>query len=132
MVGKRAFNLKADPPDSIRTDLLETFPYRGETQQIRYETNEFSAVCPFSGLPDMGRIIIDYIPSGSCIELKSLKLYLVSFRSVGIFQEHATNRIFQDIWTLLEPAWLKIRTVYATRGGIDATCTVEKGAPPRD
>ncbi len=119
------FKLSWKGEDEIRTDILETFPYSGERQIIKYETNEFSAVCPFSGLPDIAEVIIEYIPSDRCIELKSLKLYFVSFRNVGIYQEHATNRIYTDLLNLLKPEFLKVTTIYNTRGGIDSTCTIE-------
>lgn len=119
--------LKFEPESAIRPKLLETIAYSGEKQLIRYETAEFSAVCPFSGLPDYGSLIIEYIPTKKIIELKSLKYYIVSYRSVGIYQEKATNRIFQDLFTLLKPKYLKITTRYNTRGGIDSTCTIEKG-----
>ena len=112
---------------AIRTEILDTFPYGGTRQTIEYSTREFSAVCPFSGLPDLGSVTIQYIPSQKCIELKSLKLYFFSFRNVGIYQEHATDRIFSDLWNLVRPTWMQIETVYATRGGIDAKCTIERG-----
>jgi len=118
---------KFDSPDHLRADFLERFPYQGEKQYITYETAEFSAVCPFSGLPDIAKVIIEYIPKKYCLELKSLKYYLVSFRNVGIYQEAATDRLFKDIYPLLKPAYLKITTIYNTRGGIDATCVIEKG-----
>lgn len=119
--------LRFEKPDKIRTDWLETFPYQGAKQLITYTSKEFSAVCPFSGLPDIATVIIDYIPNKFCLELKSLKYYFVSFRNVGIYQEEATNRIFQDINKILKSKYLKITTIYNTRGGIDATCVVEKG-----
>ena len=110
---------------AIRVDLLETFPYKGNPQKINYITKEFSAVCPFSGLPDVAELHIDYQPNNHIVELKSLKYYLTSFRNVGIYQEHVTNRIFDDLKKLLKPNALKITTIYNTRGGIDATCSVE-------
>ena len=110
---------------AIRVDLLETFPYQGNPQKINYATNEFSAVCPFSGLPDVAQLRIDYQPNKKIVELKSLKYYLTSYRNVGIYQEHVTNRLFDDLKQLLDPINLKITTVYNTRGGIDATCVVE-------
>lgn len=111
----------------IRSDFLETFDFADrERQVITYKTDEFSAVCPFSGLPDLGTVIVQYIPDKKCVELKSLKYYYISFRPVGIFQEAATDRIFRDLWGVLEPRWLKVTTMYKTRGGIDATCEVEK------
>jgi 7-cyano-7-deazaguanine reductase len=113
--------------NSIQPELLEAFTYSGEKQFITYETKEFSAVCPFSGLPDYGQLIIDYIPKKHCIELKSLKYYLTSYRPVGIYQETVTNRIFQDLFNAVKPQYLKITTIYNTRGGINATCSIEKG-----
>jgi 7-cyano-7-deazaguanine reductase len=122
--------LEFSGPEEIRTDILETFPYHGRPQCIVYESREFSAVCPFSGLPDIATVRILYAPADKCIELKSLKLYLISYRRVGIFQEHATDRLFKDIWNLLSPVWLRLETIYATRGGIDAACAMEDGVRP--
>ena len=113
--------------EKIRTDFLETIPYRGERQYVTYETAEFTAVCPFSGLPDIGKIKVEYIPEIKCLELKSFKYYLVSFRNVGIYQEEATNRIFLDLYKVVDPLYLKVSSFYNTRGGIDATCYLEKG-----
>ena len=109
----------------IRADLLETFKYEGHPQQINYTTEEFSAVCPFSGLPDYGKLIVEYMPGDCIVELKSLKYYITSFRNVGIYQEHVTNRIFDDLKQLLQPEKLKITTIYNTRGGIDTICSIE-------
>ena len=119
--------LKFDKPAKIRTDILDTFPYKGEKQFIEYSTKEFSAVCPFSGLPDIATLTVEYIPNKLCLELKSFKLYLVSFRNIGIYQEDATNRIFKDLHKKLKPKYLKLTTIYNTRGGIDSKCFVEKG-----
>ena len=116
-----------DPESAIRTDFLETFPYPGARQLIVYETPEFSCVCPFSGLPDFGQFWMEYIPDKQCIELKSLKYYLISYRNVGIYQEAATDRLFKDLYEILRPHYLKVVTTYNTRGGINATCTLEKG-----
>ena len=110
--------------ERIATHLLETFPYEGPRQRIVYETAEFSAVCPYSGLPDYARLSVEYIPGDTVVELKSLKYYIVSFRNVGIFQENATKRLYNDLWALLQPHFLCVTTVYNTRGGIDATCTI--------
>ncbi|MAC42506.1 MAG: NADPH-dependent 7-cyano-7-deazaguanine reductase QueF, partial [Deltaproteobacteria bacterium] len=94
-------------------------------QRVCYELKEFAAVCPFSGLPDTGTVLVEYIPRQKLVELKSLKYYFISFRNVGIFQEAVSARIFKDLFKLLDPEWLQIRTIYATRGGIDTTCTVD-------
>lgn len=117
--------LPFDTDASIRCDLLDVFPYDGHPQKIEYTTAEFSAVCPFSGLPDYGRLTIVYEPMAHIVELKSLKYYIVSFRNVGMYQEHITNRLYQDLHQLLTPNYLNVTTSYNTRGGIDTTCTVE-------
>ena len=120
-------SISFEPHTKINTQILEGIPYEGEAQYIKYETDEFSAVCPFSGLPDYGVLRIEYIPSDQIVELKSLKYYIISYRNVGIYQEEATNRLFQDIYKFLKPSYMKLTTIYNTRGGIDATCTIEKG-----
>jgi len=112
-------------PEAIDVAVLETFPSAGPAQEIVTETREFSAVCPYSGLPDFALLRITYTPSDRCIELKSLKYYVTSYRNVGIFQEHATARIAEDLFKVLEPQRLAVTTVYNTRGGFDTTCTVE-------
>lgn len=111
-------------PEAIDVSVLETFEYTGPGQQIVTETEEFSAVCPYSGLPDYARLSISYVPGNRCIELKSLKYYIVSYRNVGIFQEHATARIAEDLFRVLEPRRLTVTTVYNVRGGFLTTCTV--------
>ena len=111
-------------PEHIDVAVLETFAYQGPEQEIVTETSEFSAVCPYSGLPDFARLTITYLPDARCVELKSLKYYVNSFRNVGIFQEHATPRIAEDLFRLLEPKRLIVKTVYNVRGGFETTCTV--------
>jgi 7-cyano-7-deazaguanine reductase len=111
-------------PEHIDVAVLESFPYDGPEQEIVTETGEFTAVCPYSGLPDFARLTITYVPNGRCVELKSLKYYVTSYRSVGIFQEHATARIAEDLFRCLAPGRLSVKTVYNTRGGFDTTCTV--------
>lgn len=116
-----------DTQDKIRMDFLEVFPYNGEKQFVEYTTNEFSVVCPFSGLPDYGTLTVRYIPRESCLELKSYKYYLVSFRTIGIYQEAVTDHIFKDLKKMLDPHYLFVETVYNTRGGIDSKCQIEQG-----
>ncbi|HEU4828016.1 MAG TPA: preQ(1) synthase [Gemmatimonadales bacterium] len=113
-------------PESIDAAALETFGYDGPDQTIVTETREFSAVCPYSGLPDYALLRVTYTPSDRCIELKSLKYYVMSYRSVGIFQEHATARIAEDLHRVLQPKRLEVTTIYNVRGGFETTCTVEK------
>jgi len=117
--------IKWDDESHVQPDYLELIPYHGEKQLITYETEELSAVCPFSGLPDYGYLRIEYVPKKHIIELKSLKYYLISFRNVGIYQEMLTSRIFSDLKKVLKPEHLLIETIYNTRGGIDTTCRIE-------
>jgi 7-cyano-7-deazaguanine reductase len=116
-------------PETVDAAVLETFPYQGPDQEIVTETGEFSAVCPYSGLPDFARLTITYIPDGRCVELKSLKYYVTSYRSVGIYQEHATARIAEDLFRALTPKRLVVRTIYNVRGGFETTCTVALPSP---
>ena len=111
-------------PEHVDVAVLETFPYEGPEQEIVTETKEFSAVCPFSGLPDFATLTIRYIPGKSCVELKSLKYYVLSYRNVGIYQEHATAKLAEDLFGVLKPKSITITTVYNIRGGFDTTCKV--------
>ncbi|MCB0263482.1 MAG: NADPH-dependent 7-cyano-7-deazaguanine reductase QueF [Calditrichaeota bacterium] len=107
----------------INIDFLETFEFDSPGQYILTETDEFSAVCPFSGLPDYAYLKIEYYPEGGrCIELKSLKYYIISYRNVGIYQEAATRRIYEDLKNVLQTPRIRITTIYNTRGGFDTTC----------
>lgn len=111
-------------PEEIDVEVLDTFPYDGPEQEIITETDEFSAVCPYSGLPDYAVLTIRYIPAGQCVELKSLKYYITSYRSVGIYQEHATARLAEDLFRVIGPKTLTVTTVYNVRGGFETTCSV--------
>ena len=107
----------------INPDFLETFTFDSPNQYIMTETDEFSAVCPFSGLPDLAYVKIEYYPEGGkCIELKSLKYYFISFRNVGIYQEAVTQKIYSDLKNVLNTQRLKVTSVYNTRGGFNTTC----------
>lgn len=109
--------------EHIRTDFLETFEFDSPKQLIITETNEFSAVCPFSGLPDLAYVKIEYYPEGNkLVELKSLKYYFTSFRNVGIYQEAATKRLYDDLKKVLETDRIRLTTKYNIRGGFDTTC----------
>ncbi len=122
----KVFN--AESEGTINASLLETIDFENkDAEVITCETNEFSAVCPFSGLPDIGRVVIEYVPSNKIVELKSLKYYFMSFRNVGIYQERATQTIFDDLFDLLNPKWMKTTLIYNIRGGIGVTTKIEKG-----
>tara|TARA_B110000014_G_scaffold49338_1_gene32733 strand:- start:2314 stop:2703 length:390 start_codon:yes stop_codon:yes gene_type:complete len=121
----KAEGLKIDygSEELINSEYLETFLFDSPNQYIITETDEFSAVCPFSGLPDYSYLKIEYFPEGGkCVELKSLKYYIISFRNVGIYQEAATKRIYNDLKKLLNTNKMQVTTIYNTRGGFDTTC----------
>jgi 7-cyano-7-deazaguanine reductase len=112
---------------AIDTRCLLTFPYDYPEQesQIDMDTDEFTALCPWTGLPDYGTLKISYAPGGSCIELKSLKYYLLSFRDVGIVQEHAVNRILKDLVEVCLPRHMTVTLDYKVRGGIHTSVSVQ-------
>jgi 7-cyano-7-deazaguanine reductase len=111
--------------EKVDFEVLATIPYEGNQQMVEYVSREFSAVCPFSGLPDLAQVYVSYVPGATIVELKSLKYYFVSYRNVGMYQEEITHRIYSDLKKLLSPKFLKIKTIYGTRGGIDATCVMD-------
>ena len=111
-------------PEPTR-DLLETFenPYPDRDYTITIVCPEFTSLCPKTGQPDFGTLTIRYVPDRRCVELKSLKLYLQQFRNVGIFYEHVTNRILDDLVAVLEPRWMILEAAFRPRGGITTTVT---------
>jgi 7-cyano-7-deazaguanine reductase len=118
--------------EALTPDVLETFPYEYPARDALVEiaTDEWSCVCPFSGLPDFGTLTIRYLPSDACIELKSLKYYLTSFRNVGVYQEHAVNRVLEDLVACCRPKWMEIVLDYRLRGGLHTVVTAERAAAP--
>ncbi len=114
----RRFDIQQE--DVIDVAVLEAIPfdYPGSATEVVYVTDEFTCVCPWTGLPDFGRLTIRYLPDSSLVELKSLKYYLTSYRNVGIIQEHAVNRILNDLVQLLQPVSMSVEAEYRERGGI--------------
>lgn len=106
---------------------LETFPNRHPTRDytVTLSTDEFTCVCPKTGQPDFAKIKIQYIPDKKIVESKSLKLYLWSFRNEGVFHEHVTNIILDDLVAALKPRWCKVSAEFAVRGGIGITVDAE-------
>jgi 7-cyano-7-deazaguanine reductase len=115
-----------DGPDKVTPDVLEVFPYSypGREAEVEVVTDEWNCVCPFSGLPDFGTLTVRYVPSDACLELKSLKYYLTSFRTVGIYQEHAANRILEDLVAACRPRRMEVVLDYRLRGGLHTVVTV--------
>lgn len=109
--------------DKISPELLIpiNYDYKGRDIMIEIETQEFSCICPWSKLPDFANIRIKYIPDKLCVELKSLKYYLQSFRNVGIVHENVVNRVFEDLYNLIYPKWLYVELEFNLRGGLKTT-----------
>jgi len=114
----RRFDIQTE--EAIDLAVLEATPfdYPGSATEVVYETDEFTSVCPWTGLPDFARLVVRYTPDRSLVELKSLKYYLTSYRNVGILQEHAVNRILLDLVQLLEPVSMVVEADYKERGGL--------------
>jgi 7-cyano-7-deazaguanine reductase len=127
-------------------ELLETFanPFPGRHYQVQMTCAEFTSLCPVGGIesdatelaqlrggaPDFGTIEITYVPAGQCLELKSLKLYLWSFRNDGIFYERAVNQILDDLTTACIPTWMRVVGDFNVRGGIKSVIAAESGTRP--
>ncbi len=110
--------------DSMKIELFDN-PRPERNYNIIIEAPEFTSVCPRTGQPDFGRIIIEYCPDKLCIELKSLKLYLQSYRNKGIFYEALTNDILDDLSTRCKPRSMKITSRFTPRGGITTEVVAE-------
>lgn len=129
-----------------QSELLERFPnpYAGRSYEIRLHCSEFTSLCPLGGVesdaaelellkggaPDFGTITISYVPGAWCIELKSLKLYLWSFRNSAVFYERAVNRILDDLRACAEPAWMRVVGDFNVRGGIKSVISASTGERP--
>jgi 7-cyano-7-deazaguanine reductase len=118
--------------------LLETFPTPSEKPfVIEHSAEEFTSLCPVTGQPDFGRMTIRFVPQapgdgGVCVELKSLKMYLQSFRNEGIYYEAVTNRIRDDLVAAMSPRWLQVVTKWNVRGGIHSRIIAEHGDVPSE
>ncbi len=116
-------------PEGIDTTCLECFDYAyadtavANRVDIVTTTDEFTSVCPFSGLPDFARVTISYVPNRKCIELRSLKYYLMSYRNVGIWYEHLVNRMLEDLVKVCAPKEMRIEVACNPRGGLASTVT---------
>lgn len=120
-------------PGTVKTDCLEAieYAYRGRRPAlITISQPEFTSVCPMTGLPDYGTIVIRYVPAEKIIELKSLKYYLLQYRNVGIFYEHLVNRILDDLVDVLAPRWMEVEGRFSARGGISTEVRAGHGERP--
>ncbi|MEA3347321.1 MAG: preQ(1) synthase [Candidatus Auribacterota bacterium] len=119
--GKTAY---PDSPDKAKLETFENIAKRD--YMVRFESSEFTSICPVTGQPDFARIEIEYVPGRRCIESKSLKLYLFSFRNTGMFAEDIANRILNDIDKAAKPKRAKVIARFAARGGIGITVEAKK------
>ncbi len=110
---------------------LETFanPKKGRDYEIEIHSPEFTCVCPMTGQPDFAEVRIGYVPDQVCVELKSLRNYLWSYRNKGVFHEAVTNKIADDLTKALRPRWLLVEAEFRARGGINTTVRVESTGP---
>ncbi len=108
-------------------DVLETFQnqYPGRDYEIQIVCPEFTSVCPKTGQPDFGTLTITYVPDERCVELKSLKFYLQRYRNEGIFYEHVTNRVLDDLVAAVRPKRMRLVAAFTPRGGITTTVTAQ-------
>ena len=111
---------------------LETFPNRHPNRRytVTLYTDEFTALCPMTGQPDFAKIRVEYIPNQRVVESKSFKLYIWSFRNQGIFHEHVTNVILDDLVAALDPHWCRVTGKFAVRGGVGITVNAEHTRAP--
>ena len=118
-----------DTPDKAR---LETFvnAYPERDYEILFDCPEFTSLCPVTGQPDFGHIRVRYVADKKCIESKSLKLYLYSFRNHHTFHEEAVNRILTDLVNACKPRWMEVNGEFRPRGGISLTITATEGVKP--
>lgn len=119
--------IEETPPAEMNLHPLETFEYqyKGKEIVISFTCPEFTAICPFSDFPDFATIKLDYVPNERCIELKSLKLYINSFRPVKIFHEHVINRVLEDFVQACDPLRVEIEGDFNVRGNIRTVIRAE-------
>ncbi|TGK13883.1 NADPH-dependent 7-cyano-7-deazaguanine reductase QueF [Leptospira fletcheri] len=125
--GASSYEGRQEHIPTLKLPDIESFAnvYEGKDYTIDFTIPEFTAVCPKTGLPDFGTIEISYIPSDKCVELKSLKEYILAYRNLGIFHENVVNRILEDFVKSVRPKYVKVRGDYNLRGGIKTVVTRE-------
>lgn len=111
----------------LKTPAVEVWRnrYPDKDYRIDLQVQEFTCICPKTGLPDFATIYIQYSPDKLCVELKSLKMYIYSYRNVGIFHEHVVNKLLEDFVRACKPKWANVRGEFNARGGIKTTVTAE-------
>ena len=120
---QQGLDIRSTPREEMNLYPLDTFPYEfvGREIRIKFEMPEFTCVCPFSDFPDFATIRLEYVPNERCVELKSLKLYINSFRQIKIFHEHVINIILEDFVRACDPRAVEIEGDFNVRGNIKTT-----------
>jgi 7-cyano-7-deazaguanine reductase len=123
----QGLDIRSTPRDAMKLFPIDTFPYEfpGREIKIKFEIPEFTCICPFSDFPDFATIRLEYAPNERCIELKSLKLYINSFRDVKIFHEHVINVMLEDFVNACDPLSVEIEGDFNVRGNIKTTIRAE-------
>ena len=126
-VNQQGLDIRSTPRAEMRLHPLDTFPYEyvGREIEIAFELPEFTCVCPFSDFPDFATFRLTYVPNERCVELKSLKLYINSFRDVKIFHEHVVNVILEDFVRACDPVEVNLEGDFNVRGNIKTTVRAE-------
>jgi 7-cyano-7-deazaguanine reductase len=119
-INQQGLNIQSTPREEMNLFPLDTFAYEfpGKEIRIKFEIPEFTAICPFSDFPDFAIIRVEYVPNERCIELKSLKMYINSFRNVKIFHEHVMNVILEDFVAACDPLSVELEGDFHVRGNI--------------
>ena len=119
-VNQQSLDIRSTPREEMELFPLDTFAYEfpGREIKIQFEITEFTAICPFSDFPDFATIRLEYVPNERCVELKSLKLYINSFRNVKIFHEHVINVILDDFVSACDPLSVEMEGDFHVRGNI--------------
>ena len=132
---KRAYTDKhAESGVHAKLPEIETWPNQFADYEIEIDMPEFTAVCPKTGLPDFGRVVLRYIPDKLCLELKSYKMYLLAYRGLGIFQENVVNRVLRDVVKAADPITATVTGDFSPRGGLGTLVTAtwsRAGRAPR-
>ena len=120
---QQGLDIRSTPREEMGLYPLDTFPYEfpGKEIKIKFEIPEFTCVCPFSDFPDFATIRLEYMPHQRCVELKSLKLYINSFRDVKVFHEHVINMILEDFVNACDPLSVELEGDFNVRGNIKTT-----------
>ena len=120
---QQGLDIRSTPREEMNLYPLDTFPYEfsGKEIKINFEIPEFTCICPFSDFPDFATIRLEYVPQKRCVELKSLKLYINSFRNVKVFHEHVINMILEDFVNACDPLSVEIEGDFNVRGNIKTT-----------